>query len=231
MVSMCRSSLLVALLLCFCVGAQAESIIFLGAGGNISYAGGSSKLTGSNIVMDSVFGDGTPFHDGIDYFANATLTFETGELSETTASGELIFSPGGFFNIIGSISDIGLTNQTLLSGSFLAASFDPTFQKASLMLGTGSDYKHEQLVSWFFGSATPTFEFSGTIMTPQVSVGSSGFSTYALTADVTNVAAVPEPSSLTELAVMVIATGMTLVLAGVCRRRKNITSATQAQRT
>jgi hypothetical protein len=77
-------------------------------------------------------------------------------------------------------------------------------------------------VNWFFGAgATPTFEFSGTIITPGVNVGSTGFTTSASAVDIVNEAvAVPEPGSLTELLFMV-ATTMTLTVAGVFGRRKS----------
>jgi hypothetical protein len=214
---------LAVLSLVFCAGVRAESIIFkMGAGsGTIAYGGDNSPLTGS-IAMTSVRGTGTPYHAGVDYAVNAMLTFATGEYEETE-NGELVFSAGGDFRIHGTIAALGIVNPTdLLWGSFLGASFDPTFGRTSLMLGTGTDTKNPDLVAWFFGSETPNFEFSGTMITYSVDaqLASTGqFSTNVKTASIVNVAtAVPENSSLSEFIVMLVATASMLAVAKIYRR-------------
>jgi hypothetical protein len=194
-------------------------------GGSISYAGTSAPLKGT-LAMTSVRGDGTPQNSGIPYFVDATLTFETGEYKETSSTGDLIFKAGGHFNIFGSISfspTVTITDALLLKGEFLGASFDPTFGRTSLALGTGTDTKHPELVNWFFGDEAPAFEFSGTIITPSVNsqlTSTNSFSTYAKTASIVNVAvSVSETSALPELLLMLVGMGSTLAVAKAYRRR------------
>jgi hypothetical protein len=173
--------------------------------------------------MTSVRGDATPYNSGIPYVVDAMLTFETGDYKETSSTGDLIFNPGGYFNIFGSIAALGISNAILLEGQFLGASFDPTFGRTSLALGTGTDAKHPELVEHFFGSETPAFEFSGTIITPSVNTqltSTGSFSTYAKTASIVNVAvSVSEGNALVELLFMLAGTGSMLTLAKVYRRR------------
>jgi hypothetical protein len=213
---------LLALFLCVCFGAQAESIVFIGGGGTVSYDPTNGKLVGANIAMDQVIGKHTPLHAGQPYTVDATLAFETGQLEDDN-DGELIFAAGGSFTITGIFQAAGITqSRRLLDGQFLGATFSP-LGEVSLVLGTGTDQKDADLVSFFFGSASPAFEFSGDLMTDAVANPSSGFSNVAVvTADITNqVVPVPEPGALTELALLLVAFAPMALLVKVYRARTN----------
>ena len=91
--------------------------------GSISYAGGASALTGSNIDVDNIIGLGTPSHDNVISACDAcTLNFSTGVLDNFDATTSTwTFLGGGSIEVVGgidfadngSISDIPVATSLL----------------------------------------------------------------------------------------------------------------------
>lgn len=180
------------------------------AGGSISYAGGLNPLVGANIPIRVVTGAGTPFQDGSSLtITNGFLNFNTGNYGYTDTFGNLIFVGAGSFAITGTIASLGITNGTLLSGGFLGSSFDLSLGQAGLFLGSGQDTKHPALVSYFFGNYTPTWAFTGSILTPAAAsqfANTGAFSVQARSVDILNTA-VPEPASVVLLGTLLVGVG------------------------
>ena len=175
-------------------------------GGTISYNGGGGSLTGVSIPIRLLAANATPLHAGAALaITQGTLSFTTGALSSYNAlTNTLVFGGNGSVTLKGAISAIGLNTvggviPTLLTGSFLGATFDLALGRASLFLGNGPDTKNPTLVSYFFGSAKPTWNFTGTVLGSNVLAAftkNGKFSTSASSVDVLNTAVVPEPASI-----------------------------------
>ena len=95
-----------------------------GAGGTLSYAGGSSPMVGANVPIGFLIGLDTPVNDG-GYFTvgdglnPGLLNFTTGSY-QGYSDGLYHFGPGGSFEIAGNVPDAGIvgpgTGPTLISG-------------------------------------------------------------------------------------------------------------------
>jgi hypothetical protein len=88
---------------------------------SIAYAGGNQPLTGTDLFVNSVLGEGTPLQDGTSLSVLARLDFTTGNLVGMT-SDTWEFGGGGSFTIIGTVPGLILTTSTLFSGEFVGNS-------------------------------------------------------------------------------------------------------------
>jgi hypothetical protein len=191
-------------------------------GGAINFAGGTNPLTGSNIPIRLLASNGTPLNSG------QTLSVTSGFLNFTTgnlisyAGGLLTFAGNGNLSINGIISAIGITTQqTLLSGSFLGATFNVNTGAASLFIGTGADTKNPTLVSHFFPTAPANWIFAGTILGGRPTLNSITHAfraaVQANSVDILNTA-VPEAGSIFLLGTSLLATAF------IMRRRRKVLS-------
>ncbi len=184
----------------------------LGAGGTISWAGGTAPLVGSGILIGVVAGVNTPSNAGGHTVTSGTLNFSTGSFA-SFSGGTYTFNGGGTFTITGGVPDALIANgTTLMSGSFTSATMSSG--TVNLFLGNGTDTKDPTLVAFFGLTPGIPFMFSGfSITTGSVPSGSaSAFSTTAFSTDISNTA-LPEPGTITLLG-----TGL-LALAGLVRRQ------------
>lgn len=192
--------LLAAVILCIvpmvALPAHADSIIFNGLKvGTVSYGGGAAPLVGAGIGITTVTGNGTPMNAATFPVVGGFLNFTTGALT-TYGGGVYNFSPGGSITITG--AGPGGSGPLLLSGTFLGAKVDTSFNFIKFFLGSGPDVKNLKLVAFFGLPANTTFEFGGTInLFPFAGGGGAAFTATADTSQVTNiVTGVPEPGML-----------------------------------
>jgi hypothetical protein len=129
--------------------------------GNISYAGGSAGLVGSGITVGQIL----PISTGINGSStldctSCVLSFNTGGLISETPDGTYTFGSGGSFTLTGTVAGLGITNQTLLSGSFDAdtsvtyafSNFLPSFKLAA---GYFSTNLNKAITDYYGIPATP----------------------------------------------------------------------------
>jgi hypothetical protein len=164
-----------------------------GAGGTITNAGGS--ISGSNIFIGSLIVDGTTTSNGT-YVVDALLNFDT---SANTIS------------IVGNIATLGITGETLLSGSFTSYSTTVIPQlgggQTEVFQATGPDTKSNILLGILGIPLDTQFDFFG------FSIESANGS--VVSTDIVNTAAVvPVPA-----AVWLFGSGL-LGLVGIARRKQ-----------
>lgn len=145
-----------------------------GFGGTITASGGGNYI-GADIAITSVLVSGAPTSGQFDV-QNGALNFNTST---------------GAFSISGGISDLGVSNQTLLTGTISKFDFAPFINGTFAFTAEGSDTKSSDFLTAIgLNPATPFqfggFSISGTTTTTGVY---APFST-----DVSNTA--PEPASL-----------------------------------
>jgi len=155
--------------------AQASELIdfgtgLAGAGGQIKYDGSGGGLTGSGILIGVMTALGTS-SDGIQFATGVTpcafpglcaeLDFTTGALG-SYQNGVYSFNPGGSFTITGGIPGAGISNQTLMSGTFSTASvFDGGLLKFN---AAGTDVINSSLLSYLGIASGTTFQFVGSVI-------------------------------------------------------------------
>jgi len=193
---------------------KASAILDFGLAGNgsVSYSGGSNPLLGSSIGIVSVCGLGTPLND------NVCLTITGGDLSFNTGSffnfdsSDWYFNGGGSISVVGTITSLGISNGTLMSGSWLNANVFAQGDGRGVVGGIYTDGMNSTLTN-FFG--LPSGGWTGTL-NPSIAYVPSApnqFTASAMGGDVMNVSSVPEPLSL-------LLVGSGLVGFGAALRRK-----------
>ncbi|HAB38918.1 MAG TPA: hypothetical protein DCE52_13150 [Rhodobacteraceae bacterium] len=140
------------------------------AGGTVSYDGNiGGALVGTDIVINSVTGIGTPMFDGESLdIANGKLNFITGgNLSKGPGNWE--FASGGSFTLTGGI--VGLTDSgsgavvPLLSGSFGAVPVNPGLSgngSVFVFNGFGIDTKDNDMTGYFGIDPNLDWDFAST---------------------------------------------------------------------
>jgi hypothetical protein len=216
---LCGVSVLLALI--WTAPAHATELIdfgtgLAGAGGHITYNGSGGSLTGSGILIGVMTAAGTPSNDGIQFATGGTpcafpglcaeLDFTTGTL-DSYQNGVYAFKPGGSFVITGGIPGAGISNQTLMSGTFTSDSvLDGGLVKFN---AAGSDSINPILMSYLgIGSGT-TFQFVGSVIAANLwNLGAYTGGAFDVTALSTDFASLgtsaptptPEPMSLALMA-------------------------------
>jgi hypothetical protein len=210
--------LLVALLTLGVTTAQAAILKFDDPtlpGGNVTYDGAGGAAIGTDILIQSIQGLGTPANDGVTLTCTGcTLDFTTGL---NVSEGPVLwnFGPGGSITLTGAVPALGLPAGTvLLSGVFAGTPNEiigsDTF---GLFAAVGTDTKHETLAT-FFGLG-PDFTFGTTSIQTTTTVGADGsFAGVVVNADLNNTQAVV-PTPMTAL---LVGLGMTSLV--VLRRRR-----------
>jgi len=208
-------------LACAAAPAQATTIIdFQGGtpGGTVAYTTAGGDLTGTGIVIDTLFGINTPQNAGTYTVSGGQLNFQTGAFSGQSGT-TYTFSGGGSFDITGTVKDAfnnTIATGTLLQGSFLNATVDESNNTIVLTTSSGSDTKNADLVSYFGLPAGTQFAFGPNTTTGQNNyLATDGtFSGQAFSTDIPN-QVVPEPASM-----MLFGSGLAGLSALIRRRRK-----------
>lgn len=128
--------------------------------GSISYAGGSSPLTGTSISVDNIIGINTPNNSSVSsQCISCTLNFSSGSFVNYNAPTQTWnFNGGGAITVTGGV-DLGANssvdipvNTTLLSGAFNSASVTklPTgFFDFRIAAGSFTDMKDAALLAFY----------------------------------------------------------------------------------
>ncbi len=169
-------------------------------GASISYAGGAAPLVGTQIGVDSVVGLQTPLNQGsVLACTSCLLSFTTGALTGYDGVNNIYnFGAGGSISVVGTMTVAGITNATILSGSFTQASVVATQNGFMVTIASFTDTKNPALLNYFglptnvpyAGNMNLSFSVAGGV------ANGAGFrSTQVLSGDLTNTA-VPEPASV-----------------------------------
>ena len=189
----------------------ATTIDFAGAGngtGTVSWAGGSSPLVGTGIVITTVSASaGLPNSATPHGVTSGVLSFTTGAFTGL-GDGYYNFAPGGGLTITGAVPDANISTTILLDAVNVAAKFQPNVAglQFSMTIPFGSDTKNADLLNYFGLSPSTPFTFTGTLTGPGVSVGLGGFTASITSADILNT--VPAPSSLLLLGSALVGVGL-----------------------
>jgi hypothetical protein len=134
-------------------------------GGTISYAGGPTDvLIGSDIVIDTVFGQNTPANSTVHGVTQGLLNFTSGPFV-SFSNNVYTFGPGGAasFTITGAVPDAGIANTTLLTGQLEKVTVDVSQNTVFLFTGSGADTKDPALVA-YFGLTGASFAFGPAVV-------------------------------------------------------------------
>ena len=193
--------------------AAVTTIDFSGSGsGTVSWAGGSSPLVGSGIVITSVSGSAGLANSPTPHIVTSgVLSFTTGAYTGLGSDGFYNFAAGGSLTITGGVPDANIAaGSVLLSAVNVAAQFNPSYGPSgfqfNMTIPFGTDTKNPDLLSYFGLTPSNIFTFSGTLTGPAASAGLGGFTASVRSADVLN--AVPTPSSLLLLGSALLGVGL-----------------------
>lgn len=188
-------------------------------GGSITFAGGASKLIGTNIDVDAIVGIGTPLNSDTPFACNqCKLRFDTGG-----HTGNWNFAGGGTIEIKGSAPAAGINtpNTVLLSGNFDSATVQDlggNFFNFKIVAAGIQDTKHPDLLTYLGMPAvgyngTLNLSFSTVMATP--AVGGSFNSADVFSGNLAN-SPVPVPA-----AVWLFGSGL-IGLIGIARRKGRV---------
>jgi hypothetical protein len=196
-----KKLLVLALLLGLPALAQAAILKFddpVIPGGTVTYDGAGGAAIGTDILLQSIQGLGTPANDGATLdCVGCTLNFVTGaNLTEGPTLWN--FAGGGTITLTGAVPALALPAGTLLlSGTFAGTPNEITGGDAfGLFAAVGTDVKNEALAG-FFGLDPTGFTFGTTSIQTATVVGANGsFNGTVVNADLNNTqAVVPGPAT------------------------------------
>jgi len=161
-----------------------------GTGGTLTISGGNA--VGTNIPVDTLTVTGAPLNDGV-YDLSGTATSSNQDANKSAA---LNFNTStGAISIVGGVPFFGVpATTTLLSGtitSFIITNNSSTLGQIGLI--SGKDTKSPELLA-HLGLFDTQFELSGFSLA--VNSKQTGSPFVAISTDISNIQAVPEPASL-----------------------------------
>ncbi len=134
-------------------------------GGTVSYAGGpADPVIGSNIVIDTVFGQNTPANSTIHGVTQGVLNFTSGPFV-SFSNNVYTFGAGGAasFTVTGAVPDAGIAGTMLLTGQLEKVTVDVSQNTVFLFTGSGTDTKDPALVA-YFGLTGDSFAFGPAVV-------------------------------------------------------------------
>lgn len=206
-------------------------------GGTIAYNATTQELTGTNISIDLLQGNGTPLNNGAISLVTGTcggagcLDFTTGKLSNVSGNIWTFLGAGtDTFTVTGAATGAGVPSSTTLLqllGSFSTAEI--AFEQGGVLgvVLQGSDQKAAGLLNYFGIPLSEPFNFNssmGAANGPTSPNTAHSFTADTGAGEVTNVSvgAIPEPSSVILLLTAVGATGF--MYRARSRRSKRVAS-------
>ena len=164
----------------------------------------NGPLTGTNLIIDSIVGTGTPLHpDVILPCDNCALNFTTGDLISYNAS-SLHWKFGGgalsSINITGDVPSIGVIGGTLQEATFSApVQVFQVFNGYTITFANHNSTLNSSIASYYGVASTPSPNNGGiniASVVPTVNPNGTFSTSTILSGDVTlELAAVPEPGT------------------------------------
>jgi PEP-CTERM motif len=181
-----------------------------GPGGTVVNVGGGDAL-GFNIRIDTLVVSGAGALDGV-YNVDGAVGCATGG---GASCGALSFDTiAGTLSIVGSVPSLGVPVTTLLSGTIDSFMFFP-FPTSAALLASGADSKSPELLTSLGLNPSSPYTFIGSSLSFGPAVLCAGGSCYtAISTDVLNTAAIPEPGTL-----FLLGSGLLGLARGGARRR------------
>jgi hypothetical protein len=207
-----RTAALAVVLGFWATAATADQITFTlspqAGDGRITFAGGSTPLTGTSLGVSNVTGLGTPTHGGGALSLDTgQLTFNTGNFTGASLGGkEWDFASGGNLLVTGGIASLGIApGSALLTGTFsngtAVRSLDPTDLKVQ---GSAFFSVVNPTLAAYFGLPTGGSILNGGLSTMFAAAGTApaGFSSSGFSSGTVTTEPVPEPGMLVVFGVL-----------------------------